>query len=343
MAVAYAATISLQSPRPPSVRVGATSKRSRCFMKTSISVSGIYNNLTKVQDWNVGVIRHPISDFLKPNNNPEVMWLPTPGKGKYLADPFGLIRDNRLFIFCEEFDYSTSKGRIACFEEGEDHAFMASRVAMELPIHLSYPYLLEWNGETYCVPETSHAREVSLYRAQEFPYKWEKATTLITNFPGLDASVFEFEGRWWLTCTNLEDGEWEKLFIWHADDLTGPWRPHIANPVKVSRRSSRPAGTPFMHEGTLYRPAQDCSNSYGQNVVINRIRRLTTKEFEEEEMTIIKPFQAPYLEGLHTLSSTDGMTLIDGKRFRAVRSFSEIRYGMVDNWRNLHRRLAGSQ
>lgn len=306
-----------------------------------VSVSGVYNKLVKIQDWNVGVIAEPISSFLYPKNANKITWLPSPGRGKYLADPFGLIRDNRIFILCEEFDYSTRRGRIVCFEEGKDNAFVACCVAIELPIHVSYPYLLEWKGETYCVPETSQAREVSLYRAQEFPYRWKKATTLIGDFPGVDTSIFQFAERWWLTCANLEDGPWEKLFIWYADDLTGSWRPHGANPVKISRRSSRPAGTPFLHEGTLYRPAQDCSNSYGQNVVINRIRRLTTEEFEEEEVAFVKPFQAPYLEGLHTLSSTDGLTLIDGKRSRIVSSFSEIRYSMADNWHNLIRRLVG--
>jgi hypothetical protein len=308
-----------------------------------ISVSGIYKNSLKIQDWNVGVIAQPISNFLKPQNDLKITWLPTPGKEKYLADPFGLIRNNRICILCEEFDYSTRKGRIVCFEESDDHAFVASRVALELPIHVSYPYLLEWDGKTYCVPETGQAREVSLYRAQEFPYKWKKVSTLIGNFAGLDASPFEFDGRWWLTCTNLEDGPWEKLFIWYADDLMGPWQPHTANPVKISRRSSRPAGTPFMHEGTLYRPAQDCSNGYGQNVVINRVRRLTTEEFEEEEVACVKPFQAPYLEGLHTLSSIDGLTLIDGRRLRTVASFSEIRYNVAGQWRRMLQRLAGTQ
>jgi len=308
-----------------------------------VSVSGVYNDVVKIQDWHVGMITQPISDFLKPDNTPKIIWLPTPDKEKYIADPFGLIRDGRIFILCEEFDYSTCKGRIVCYAEDEDHTFGASHVAMEVPFHLSYPYLLEWNGETYCIPETCQAREVSLYRAQEFPYRWEKAATLIPNFPGLDTSVFEFDGRWWLTCANLEDGPWEKLFIWRADNLTGPWLPHSANPVKISRHSSRPAGTPFMHEGILYRPAQDCSKSYGQSVVINRVKRLTKDEFEEEEVTVVKPFQAPYLEGLHTLSSIDRMTLIDGKRFRTVSSFSEIQYSMAGNWRNLLRRLAHPQ
>ena len=310
-------------------------------MKAAAFVARAYNNVLKIDEWNVGVIRQPISNFLKPNNISEVRWLPTPAKGKYLADPFGLIRDGRLFVFCEEFDYSNRKGRIVCFEESEDQRFENSEVVMELPIHLSYPYLLQLKDEIYCIPETSEAREISLYQAREFPHEWTKVTTLIKDFPGLDATLFRYEGRWWLTCTDLEDGQWEKLFIWHADGLTGTWQPHTANPVKISRRSSRPAGTPFTYEGTLYRPAQDCTNNYGENVVINRIKRLTTEEFEEEEVTTVKPFQAPYLEGLHTLSSTDALTLLDGRRTRMVGNFSEFTYNAAGEWRHL-RRILGS-
>ena len=304
------------------------------------SVHKLYNDVLRIQDWNVGVIDRPISDFLRPDIERKILWLPSPGRAKYLADPFGLIQDKRVVILCEEFDYSTGKGKIVCYEEDEDHSLTGPHVAIELPVHISYPYLLEWKGETYCVPETSQAREVSLYRAQEFPCKWEKVHTLIDNFPGVDASIFQFDGRCWLACTNLDDGPWDKLFIWHAEDLTGPWRPHRANPVKVSLRSSRPAGTPFFYEGALYRPAQDCSNKYGQSVVLNRIRRLTTDEFEEEEVATVAPFQAPYTEGLHTLSSTDGMTLVDGKRFRFVSNFSEAKFKTARIRRNMSRRLA---
>lgn len=312
-------------------------------MGVSLSVSGIYNNLVRVEDWNIGLVLQPISDFLRHENKPEAMWLPNPGKGKYLADPFGVIRGGRTFILCEEFEYSIGKGRIVCFEESRSHTFVRSNVAIQLPIHVSYPYLLESDGEIYCIPETSQAHEVSLYRAQMFPHTWEKASTLIPDFPGLDPTIFRFDGRLWLTCTKQDDGAWEKLFVWHANDLTGPWRPHTANPVKVNRRSSRPAGTPFLHAKSLYRPSQDCSNGYGQGIVINRVLRLTTEEFEEEEVVDIRPFQAPYLEGLHTLSSIDGLTLIDGRRLRNVTSFSEINYNIAGQWRHLLQRLGKKQ
>ena len=62
------------------------------------------------------------------------------------------------------------------------------------------------------------------------------------------------------------------LHIWWSDDLFGQWRPHAANPVKIDARSARPAGTPFVHAGTLYRPAQDCSHTYGGAVAICRVR-----------------------------------------------------------------------
>src|SRR5213596_456309 len=55
----------------------------------------------------------------------------------------------------------------------------------------------------------------------------------------------------------------------------GPWRPHPGNPVKVDVRSSRPAGGPFLFGGNLYRPAQDCSRTYGGGITINRVTHLS--------------------------------------------------------------------
>ncbi len=48
------------------------------------------------------------------------------------------------------------------------------------------------------------------------------------------------------------------------EGLEGPWEPHRRNPVKCDVRGSRPAGTPFVHGGELYRPAQDGSKRYGK-------------------------------------------------------------------------------
>jgi hypothetical protein len=65
----------------------------------------------------------------------------------------------------------------------------------------------------------------------------------------------------------------------------------------------------------LYRPAQDSSRSYGGQVVINRVTRLTPTEFEEEPAAVVAPFaDTPYPNGVHTLSSMGDVTIVDAKR-----------------------------
>jgi hypothetical protein len=106
-----------------------------------------------------------------------------------------------------------------------------------------------------------------------------------------------------------------KLFLWHAPDPTGPWEPHPGNPVKVDVRSSRPAGTPFEFEGHLYRPAQDCSETYGGGITINRVTQLTPVSFSEEPVATIEARRgSDYAAGVHTLSGSGDLTMIDGKQ-----------------------------
>ena len=70
-----------------------------------------------------------------------------------------------------------------------------------------------------------------------------------------------------------------------------------------------------MHMGRLYRPAQDCSEVYGQRIVINEVLALSPADFEERIVAVVEPDKnGPYPDGLHTLSSFGDMTLVDGKR-----------------------------
>jgi len=49
---------------------------------------------------------------------------------------------------------------------------------------------------------------------------------------------------------------------------------HPKNPVKNDLTSSRPAVTMFERDGKIYRPTQNCSNSYGGSIVINCVTEL---------------------------------------------------------------------
>lgn len=296
----------------------------------SISANRLFGRMI-ADDWNIGIVREPIDHFLEqgPSSVPVrsgVHWFPRPRPGSFFADPFGIAVDRRIVVLCEEFDYRICRGRIVSFEVANNNLISGPRPAIELPVHVTYPYLVEHRGEIYCIPETWQAGEIRLYRAIEFPNAWSKVSTLVDRFAGVDPTVFWYEGRWWLACTNHEDQEDRKLFLWHARDLFGPWTAHTANPVKIDVRSSRPAGTPFIHDGQLYRPAQDSSITYGGRVVLNRVTRLTSDGYKEEPTAYIEPSAGPYPHGLHTISSVGDICLVDGKNLAlAKRPFVRIR------------------
>jgi hypothetical protein len=158
---------------------------------------------------------------------------------------------------------------------------------------------------------------------------------LLEDVPARDPTVFSHEGRWWLICTLRGDRD---LHIWHADELEGPWRPHDGNPVKSDIASSRPAGQPFMLDGELCRPAQDCSRTYGGRVVIQRIDALDERHYEETTIATLEPDPTgPFPGGLHTVSALGDSTLIDGCRWTF--SPSAARHGLADRTARLAARI----
>jgi hypothetical protein len=273
--------------------------------------------LFRHEQWNVGIVKQPIQAFLKAELKPEIQWLPTPEPNIFIADPFIYEKDGEPTLFVEGYDYRTRKGWISALKKQADSSFAQEKKALELPtVHLSFPYPVKYQGEIYCVPETYQAAEVALYKAQNYPLNWVKAHTLLKDFPAVDTTVFEYEGRWWLLCCEQDGGisENTRLYAWYANDLMADWTAHPGNPLKTDVRSTRPAGTPFIHQGQLYRPTQDCSRTYGGAVTINRVLRLTPEEFCEEPVVQVKPYDKLFNDGLHTLSAAGDFTVLDGKR-----------------------------
>lgn len=285
--------------------------------------------------WNIGIVDAPISTFLDPDAAVEVRWLPAPRPGSYRADPFGVVDGDETEIFFEDYDFQSDRGVISQVHEASDGQLSAAKVVLDLPVHASYPFLLEREGTVYCIPETSHGREIGLYEAAEFPHGWRKAATLVPGVAGVDPTLIEHEGRLWLLCTDLDEGPFSELRIWYARDLFGPWTPHPANPVKTDFRSARPGGTPFRVDGELYRPAQDCSSTYGGSITINRITRLTEEDYREEPVASVPPFRdGLYAEGIHTLSAIGDRTLVDGKwiAFNRSEMGRHFRESLEDRW-----------
>ena len=276
-----------------------------------------WERLFRHPQWNVGVLHRPIEALLEPGayNDADVDWFPLDGKEGFLADPFAVLRDGHLQILCEYFDYRESRGRI-CALEHSAHGFSSERRdALSPPVHTSYPFLLDLPDGIYCVPETANAGEIALYRATELLGEWVKVTVLVEGFPGVDPTVFRHDGHWWLLCTRKGAQEDSELWVWHAPEVTGPWESHPLNPVKTDVRGARPAGPPFVHDGVLYRPTQDCSATYGGRTTLQRVTHLTPTEFAEEPVTVLEASaRSPFPRGPHTVTPIGDVVLVDGCR-----------------------------
>ena len=284
--------------------------------------------LFRHRQWCIGIVDRPIQAFLDPAFAPSIQWLPWTGRSGFVADPFGLQRGSVATILAEELDFASSKGRLVAIEWPDGGSPTIHRHIFKMGVHASYPYLLEHEGGVWCIPETQAANEVALFRALQFPVRWEKTATLVEGVAALDPTLVLHSGRWWMFYGVAGRFGEVSLCAQHAPSLQGPWVPHAANPLKTDVRGSRPAGSPFVEGGVLYRPAQDCSLGYGRAVAIFRVTRLSPTEFSEELHSVVRPPpNCTYSAGVHTLSRLGARTLIDGQRvvFVPLLLFQELR------------------
>ncbi|MCA0019152.1 formyl transferase, partial [Mesorhizobium sp. B264B1A] len=185
---------------------------------------------------------------------------------------------------------------------------------LDLPYHLSYPFVFERDGEVWMVPESCANRTVDLYRATAFPGGWVKEATLLSDIVASDATLVEHGGRWWLFATVRDGGGAfsDALHLWSAPDFRGPWTPHPKNPVLIDIASARPAGRMVEREGQLLRPVQDCRRSYGAALGIARIVHLDLDGMSQVVETILTPGALWSGRKLHTLNEAGGLEFIDG-------------------------------
>lgn len=242
-----------------------------------------------------------------------------PPPDRFWADPFPVARHGRYYIFFEEAISARGKAHISLIEISQDGSVSEPVEILEREYHLSYPYVFEWQGQYYMIPETTEMERVELYRCVEFPHRWEFERVLIDDVRAVDASVVELSGRWWMFVNIAVPGarEFDELHLYSSNDPRGPWEPHRRNPVKSDARSSRPAGRPFEWNGRLLRPAQDCGTRYGYAISINEVSRIDDECFEEREISRIEPNWDPRIVATHTLNSVPGLTVVDGLRMRS--------------------------
>ncbi len=312
------------------------------------------------EHWRIGVIDAPLPQLLSPGPMPPVRWLEAPrtsgrlaASGRpgtaglpaaldsidgadssqssgYWADHMG-GGPQADQIFCEYFNERSGQGHIERLRlNPQGQVSERTRLPLGGGQHVSFPLVMQFEGQRLGLVETAALQECVLYAVDEAGH-WRPLATLLQGKAVADPALFFHDGLWWLAYTDIALGEADNLCLQYASALTGPWLPHANNPVRVDVRGARMAGGFFWHEGALYRPAQDCLATYGAAIQLQRVLRCTPTAFEEETVRVLQPDPLGlFPDGMHTLSAWGARTLVDGKRHR---------FSLLLLWLKLRRRL----
>lgn len=260
----------------------------------------------------------------KANDDAPFSWdnfkLLVPPKDYFWADPFPWQVNGEDYIFYEELPYSTNKGYISCMKLGGSLEILSNEVVLERPYHLSYPFLFEYERHLYMLPETRQNRTIEIYRCERFPNKWEKAGALIANIEAVDATLLEFNDKWWLFTNVVKPGgnAYDSLYLYHSDSpISDKWTPHPHNPVILDIKYARPAGRIFKQDEYLIRPSQDCSARYGYAINFNRIDQLSETDYKETPLTHFAPPKGNLkILSTHTWNKSGNLHTIDAEYWR---------------------------
>jgi len=110
-----------------------------------------------------------------------------------------------------------------------------------------------------------------------------------------------------------EGTESNELSLFWANSLFGPWQPHPKNPVVCDVRRARPAGSLFFDQGSLIRPAQDCTARYGYAISLNRVDELSETDYREVPVATILPDWMDGIHATHTFNRLSGITVLDAR------------------------------
>ncbi len=261
-----------------------------------------------------------------------------PPVDRFWADPFPIKVEGKFYIFFEDYLNSAGRAHISVIEVDQNGIVSGPTEVLKLDCHLSYPFVFEWRGDYYMIPETGDKNVVELYRSVSFPFDWQPERVLLEARSPLDTTLMEVNGTWWMFVNIQEEGvrvNWDELHLYYSDSPLGPWKPHARNPVVSDVRSARPAGRLFWADNVLYRPSQDSSIRYGYATVLNRITNLSPTEYSETEFSKILPNWDKDILGVHTLNTSDDLTVIDcltrKRRFSRGKLEPPPSLGMIDD------------
>lgn len=221
-----------------------------------------------------------------------------------VADPFMVFENNTWYMFFEVVVPNAEEAIIGVATSNDGLHWFYRQIVLRENFHTAYPYVFKWQNDYYMIPDTYSKNSIRLYKAINFPYQWEFIKSLVEGPGYLDASVVNYNNRWWLF-TSVPSND--KLYLFYADNLLGPWTSHKLNPI-ISGNSDvvRLGGRIVNYNGVLLRHAQDDNPTYGNDIHVFEITNITTTSYSEREIS-----GSPFLKESGIGWNSEGMHNVD--------------------------------
>lgn len=204
----------------------------------------------------------------------------------FVADPFRVVVRGVTYVLAEAWSRSAGRGQIAAFEVGPLGQVVNSAIVLAEPFHLSYPCVFELEGDFYLLPEAWESGKLMLYKAQAFPWAWERCKVLF-ELGYADPQVFLHDGVWYLFL-NTDPLTNATASLYWAESPLGRWRAHPQSPIYAGDAlRARSAGPLLRHCGRILRFSQDCRQRYGQAVFASEIVELSPTCIRTEPLGLV--------------------------------------------------------
>lgn len=225
----------------------------------------------------------------------------------WAADPMVFSHAGKTYIFAELYDYRLCRGVIGVCEYRDGRCTPWKTILRE-DFHMSYPYVFRNGADIFMIPETTQRNALLVYRAVEFPIKWELHKVIREGIAWADTSIIP-DGNGFLGYTQAYSSSGAQTLELRLDQKLNLISQRVMD--DAASNISRPGGRPFLLDGRLWRVYQDCREDYGKALFF----RTDDGELHLEPQAL--RYDRPILlDGMHTYSATEELEVIDIKTRR---------------------------
>jgi hypothetical protein len=236
--------------------------------------------------------------------------------GRWFADPFLFEYESLNYLFFEDFSKKTNRGSISFSIIKNGQVEPITPCVLE-DFHLSFPRIFVAENEIFMSVESVAVGGIRIYRALEFPFKWELEVHALKDLLLVDPMIIYRNKMWFLLVTEktLVGSDYYSRFkiFTSRSPLVDSWNPHPMNPIFVDCSKGRNGG--LLQDGDNFiRFGQKFHGGiYGSDLQEYSIIHLDSQFYQEVPSETIKFKRPKKFKQFHTYSVNSKFEVFDFK------------------------------